>query len=225
MKSLWTALSLVLASPGAAFGQSVSADTVADIRLQPWRLYIEEASRRFGIPVAWIERVMLAESAGRTAIDGRPITSRAGAMGLMQLMPGTYADMREAYGLGPDPFDPHDNILAGTAYLRQMFERFGYPGLFGAYNAGPDRFAASLTGAALPAETRAYMRKVAAKTRAAPTVAPLFVPVFAPENRPESLPSNALFVVRWTPDTPPISNGDAPARVGPAVTSPLPEVP
>lgn len=58
----------------------------------------------------------------------------------MQLMPGTWRDMRAFYGLGPDPHDPHDNLLAGAAYLRAMYERFGYPGLFAAYNAGPARY-------------------------------------------------------------------------------------
>jgi soluble lytic murein transglycosylase-like protein len=134
----------------------VEADTV-----ERWRPFIEEASIRSGIPSAWIERVMRAESGGRTALDGRPITSRAGAMGLMQLMPATWAEMRAVLGLGTDPHDPRDNILAGAAYLRLMYDRFGYPGLFGAYNSGPARYAASLaTGRPLPAETRAYLAKV-----------------------------------------------------------------
>jgi soluble lytic murein transglycosylase-like protein len=127
-----------------------------------WRPHIEEASSRFGVPVDWIERVMRAESGGRTTLDGRPITSRAGAMGLMQLMPGTWADMRARLGLGSNPHAPRDNILAGTYYLRLMYDRFGYPGLFGAYNAGPARYAAWLAGrSGLPGETRAYMAAVA----------------------------------------------------------------
>ena len=60
-------------------------------------------------------------------------------MGLMQLMPGTWSEMRLMLGLGGDPFEPHDNIMAGTAYLRMVYDRFGYPGLFAAYNAGPGR--------------------------------------------------------------------------------------
>src|SRR3546814_15201519 len=87
---------------------------------------------------------MRAESGGHTMLDGRPITSRAGAMGLMQLMPASYADMRRRLDLGPNPHDPRDNIRAGTFYLRLMYERFGYPGLFAAYNAGPARYAAHL---------------------------------------------------------------------------------
>ena len=136
---------------------SARADPVAR-----WAPYVAEASMRFGVPIAWIERVMRAESGGRTMLAGRPITSHAGAMGLMQLMPGTWAEMRSVHALGADPHDPRDNILAGTAYLRAMYDRFGYPGLFAAYHAGPARYAAYLAGrATLPAETRGYLAAVA----------------------------------------------------------------
>jgi hypothetical protein len=145
-------VALLLAWPGA-----VRADP-----LDRWTPHVAEASVRFGVPAEWIRRVMRAESGGRTMLAGRPIVSPAGAMGLMQLMPGTWADMRARFGLGPDPHDPRDNILAGTAYLRLMYDRFGYPGLFAAYNAGPERYARHLaTGQALPAETVAYMAAVA----------------------------------------------------------------
>lgn len=123
--------------------------------------HISEASVRCGVPVAWIERVMRAESNGETMLGGRPIRSRAGAMGLMQLMPGTWDEMRRTFGLGSDPDEPADNIMAGSCYLRQMYDRFGYPGLFAAYNAGPARYAAHLaTGRQLPGETIAYLGKV-----------------------------------------------------------------
>jgi soluble lytic murein transglycosylase-like protein len=126
-----------------------------------WRPLVAEASARFGIPAAWIERVIAAESGGRTTIGGRPIRSRAGAIGLMQLMPGTWAEMRARLGLDSNPDDPRGNILAGTFYLRLMYERFGYPGLFAAYNAGPARYAAYLAGKqSLPAETMAYLAAV-----------------------------------------------------------------
>src|SRR3546814_584620 len=88
-----------------------------------WRPMIEEASTRFGIPTSWIERVMRAESRGLTMLNGRPIRSRAGAMGLMQLMPATWADMRARLGLGRNPDDPRDNILAATFFLRLMYDR------------------------------------------------------------------------------------------------------
>jgi soluble lytic murein transglycosylase-like protein len=163
-----------------------------------WQPLIAEASVRFGIPVAWIERVMRAESGGRTRLGGRPIVSRAGAMGLMQLMPGTWAEMRAAYGLGDDPHDPRDNILAGTAYLRAMYDRFGYPGMFAAYNAGPGRYARHLaTGRPLPAETRAYLVTVAgapdasATTPPAPSPPTLFAVRREASMRSVSLPTSA----------------------------------
>lgn len=148
---------LWIAAVSAFHAGPVHAETVAD-----WRPYIVEASSRFGVPTAWIERVMQAESGGRTMLDGRPIRSSAGAMGLMQLMPATWADMRARLGLGGNPDDPRDNILAGTLYLRLMYDRFGYPGLFAAYNAGPGRYADYLAGhARLPSETAAYLARVA----------------------------------------------------------------
>lgn len=137
-----------------------------------WRAEMVEASARFGVPTLWIEHVIRAESSGETLWKGLPITSRAGAMGLMQLMPATWAAMRAAWGLGADPYDPRDNILAGTAYLRAMYDRFGYPGLFAAYNAGPGRYQTHLTsGQPLPAETRAYLVKVAGSTDNSPDFA------------------------------------------------------
>lgn len=142
-----------------AYAEPVAATDAAPDR---WRAFITEASLRFGVPEAWIRAVMQAESGGRTMLDGRPITSRAGAMGLMQVMPDTYEEMRRAHGLGTDPHDPRDNILAGTAYLRAMYDRYGFPGLFAAYNAGPERYDDYLhDGRPLPAETRAYLATIA----------------------------------------------------------------
>lgn len=154
LRTLAAAIALMIATPAVADPPRTDA-------VLRWRAEIAEASTRFGVPVAWIERVMRAESGGHTMLDGRPITSRAGAMGLMQLMPATWAAMRAAHGLGRNPHDPRDNILAGTAYLRAMYDRFGYPGLFAAYNAGPGRYAAHLaTGRTLPTETRVYLAQV-----------------------------------------------------------------
>ena len=171
------------------------ADTVTR-----WRPYIDEANARFGVPVEWIERVMRVESAGQIALGGRPITSRAGAMGLMQLMPGTWAEMRAALGLGADPHNPRDNILAGTRYLRLMYDRFGYPGCFAAYNAGPARYAAYLAGKSwLPAETIAYVPNViGSPVPAARVEAPtLFV---ARAMIPPTRPKDALFFIRRVGD-------------------------
>ncbi|WP_192365737.1 lytic transglycosylase domain-containing protein [Mesorhizobium mediterraneum] len=133
-------------------------------QLERWQAFVSEASRRFRIPQAWIHAVMNAESSGKTTLDGRPITSRAGAMGLMQVMPGTYEELRVEHGLGLDPHDPRDNILAGTAYLRAMYDRFGFPGLFAAYNAGPEGYEGHLKrGKPLPRETVAYLKQLKAK--------------------------------------------------------------
>ena len=113
--------------------------------------------------------MIAAESGGYVQFDGRPVRSRAGAIGLMQLMPQTWAEMRAAEHLGNDPDDPRANILAGTAYLRAMYDRFGYPGLFAAYNAGPARYAAALeTGQRLPQETLAYLAAVTGLPRRLP---------------------------------------------------------
>jgi len=147
----------------------------APAEVDRWREAIAEASHRFAIPEPWIRAVMRAESGGEATVDGHPITSPAGAIGLMQVMPATYAEMRAANNLGPDPADPRDNILAGTAYLRAMFDRFGYPGLFAAYNAGPERFEQSLRGRPLPAETRAYLTAVADSRLQPPSGTRLFV--------------------------------------------------
>lgn len=143
--------------------------------LDRWSAHIDEASARFGVPADWIRRVMLAESGGRTNLGGRPIVSHAGAMGLMQIMPGTWSEVRALLGLGRDPHDPRDNILAGTYYLRRMHDRFGYPGLFAAYNAGPARYVQHLaTGRRLPRETVVYVGNVAGRLAvpAAATEAP-----------------------------------------------------
>ncbi|TPI13051.1 lytic transglycosylase domain-containing protein [Mesorhizobium sp. B4-1-3] len=156
----------MIAVAPCACSASTGAEPVAisyTPQLRKWQHFVSEASQRFRIPESWIYAVMDAESGGRTMLDGRPITSRAGAMGLMQVMPATYNEMRVAQGLGGDPYDPRDNILAGTAYLRAMYDRFGFPGLFAAYNAGPERYDDHLQrGRPLPDETVDYLRKLSA---------------------------------------------------------------
>lgn len=170
-----------------------------------WGAAIARASARFHLPEPWVRRIMRIESGGNAALAGKPVVSHAGAMGLMQLMPGTWRDMRARLRLGRNPFDPSDNILAGTAYLRAMYDRFGYPGLFAAYNAGPARYAAFLSGVRpLPAETRFYVVAAASveKRHGAsapwPSFAPIFVPAVKARGEPaeRSLPavSTGLFV-------------------------------
>lgn len=123
---------------------------------------MKEASRRFGVPQTWIWAVMRIESGGRTMLaENQPITSRAGAMGLMQVMPETYAAMRRLYGLGPNAYDPHDNVMAGAAVLKILSVKYPYPSFFAAYNAGPATLEAAMRGQRLlPSETTAYIASV-----------------------------------------------------------------
>jgi soluble lytic murein transglycosylase-like protein len=149
--------------------------------------FVEEAARRFAIPSSWIRAVMQAESGG----DARALSAQ-GAMGLMQIMPETWAALRLRYGLGTDPYDPCDNITAGAAYLREMHDRYGEPGFLAAYNAGPDRYEEHVaTGRPLPSETVSYMSVVASlldiSIRNGTVVAALAAPSWAP---------SPLFVVR-----------------------------
>jgi hypothetical protein len=118
--------------------------------------FIAGASTRFTVPARWIRAVIEVESAGNEhAISPR------GAMGLMQLMPGTWVELSARYGLGLDPFDARDNILAGTAYLKEMHDRFGSAGFLAAYHAGPWRYEQHLvTGKPLPSETIVYVAAV-----------------------------------------------------------------
>lgn len=120
---------------------------------------IEEAARRFAVPALWIRAVMRQES----GFDPHA-TSHAGAMGLMQVMPATYAELRRRHGLGPDPYDPRDNVLAGAAYLRELYDRFGPEGMLPAYNAGPGRYLQHRDqGRPLPVETRDYIARIGAR--------------------------------------------------------------
>jgi hypothetical protein len=122
----------------------------------PFADFVAEASQRFALPVSSIRAVMQAESGG----DVRALSPK-GAMGLMQIMPATWAELRQRYGLGADPYDPRDNITAGTAYLRELHDHFGERGFLAAYNAGPSRYEEHLaTGRPLPAETLSYMATV-----------------------------------------------------------------
>ena len=129
--------------------------------MKRWDPIIAEVSRKVGISESWIRAVIRMESGGRTMKGNRPIRSGAGAMGLMQLMPGTYAEMRARYGLGKNAYDPRDNILAGAAYLRILYKKYGYPAMFAAYNTGPGNLENHLyRGRSLPAETRNYVKGV-----------------------------------------------------------------
>jgi hypothetical protein len=150
-------LSLVMAPERAV--QAEAAPAISPAKSQaayPFADFIAEASRRFAVPVHWIRAVIGAESAGEVRAR-----SPKGAMGLTQMMPQTWADLRVRYNLGIDPYDPRDNILAGTAYLRELHDRFGPRGFLAAYNAEPTRYEEHLAGRPLPAETLAYLAVLA----------------------------------------------------------------
>ncbi|WP_439577584.1 transglycosylase SLT domain-containing protein [Elioraea sp.] len=196
----------------------------------PWGPYIAEAAVMHDVPESWIREVMRVESAGRY-----DAISSAGAMGLMQLMPATWEELRVRYQLGSDPFQPRDNILAGTAYLREMYDRFGSPGFLAAYNAGPgtfDRYLARQRG--LPDETRRYVGMIAPRidgtvpaNRAAPEA-------YAAARVPANIPPGLRRVVRGpptqlayrpptppTPPAPPAVIARAPAPVTAPVREPM----
>lgn len=111
---------------------------------------INTASRRFGVEASLIKAVIKAES----NFNSRAVSS-AGARGLMQLMPGT------ARGLGvTDSFDPEQNVMAGTRFLKDLLNRYGgdLNSALAAYNWGPGNVD-KRTGF-LPRETRQYLAKV-----------------------------------------------------------------
>ncbi len=153
-----------------------------------------------GLPAQWIDAVILAESNGQATLNGRPVTSPKGAMGLMQVMPSTYSAIRSDLHLGADPYDPHDNILAGATYLRAMYDRYGYPGLFAAYNCGPGRYEASLRGVTLPAETRAYLAELTQSQSEIRSGLAIFVGQTSPSAQPAAPDKSALFVTLRTPN-------------------------
>jgi hypothetical protein len=154
------AFAVVLLSGGATpvpvMAQEMPAERSSAVH--PYAGHVADAARRFGVPEAWIWAVMRVESRGVSRA-----VSPAGARGLMQIMPATWAGLRARYGLGPDPFDVRDNIMAGAAYLREMHDRYGNASaMLAAYNAGPGRYDDYLSrGRPLPAETVSYIAQLA----------------------------------------------------------------
>ncbi|WP_067732659.1 lytic transglycosylase domain-containing protein [Novosphingobium naphthalenivorans] len=149
---------------------------------------VAEAAQRFAIPAAWIRAIMRVESR-----DDRRAVSPKGAMGLMQLMPETWAALRARYGLGRDAFDPHDNILAGAAFLREMYDRYGSPGFLAAYNAGPGRYEDYRDRhRPLPPETVAYVAALVPFVGDGATDGPVLVAA----SDPSSWTQAPLFIMR-----------------------------
>lgn len=158
-------LTFLASAPATAIARGETTAAGASAAVSPIAAHVAEASRRFDIPERWIWAVMRVESAGDvTAV------SHAGAMGLMQIMPGTWAELRKRYRLGRNPYNPRDNIVAGTAYLRELHDRYGNPiAMLAAYNAGPGRYDDHMaTGRPLPRETRAYLAMLVPMVGGAP---------------------------------------------------------
>jgi soluble lytic murein transglycosylase-like protein len=160
-------LRLHLLLSGICFGLALGAATTPTAAIatepdqfaaHPYAPHVAEASHRFGIPELWIWAVMRAESRGNSRA-----VSPAGAIGLMQIMPGTWSMLSARHGLGSDPFDVRANILGGAAYLRAMWDRYRDVSLMlAAYNAGPGRADDYAAGRrSLPAETVNYVAQIA----------------------------------------------------------------
>ena len=193
----------------------------------PWGPYIREASARFDMPENWIRALMRQESGGNLYRNGRLITSSAGAMGLMQVMPGTYYELRVRHRLGPDPFDPHENIMAGVAYMREMYDMYGSPGFLAAYNAGPNRLDDYLANQRpLPDETRHYVASIGPSLRYGSPRVHSPAEQFAMNQLPINIPPGprygygavpAVQVASATPYSPPVFTQ---AAVQPTYTAP-----
>lgn len=198
---------LALAQTAPPPAQSARVDVAA---------HVAEASQRFGMPEDWIYAVMRVESGGRIGA-----VSSAGAMGLMQLMPGTWARQRARFGLGSDPFDPRDNIMAGSSYLREMYDRYGANGFLAAYNAGPGRYEDyARRGRPLPAETVNYVVRIAPRLQSGGSVvATSAAPALQPAARPAVIPwtQASLFVTRSE-----LPASDTVAMADPSLGSPNP---
>jgi soluble lytic murein transglycosylase-like protein len=126
----------------------------ARMKVETWREHIKAAASRYNLPEALLLAVMSVES----NFDHRALSEK-GAMGLMQLMPGTAKDMYVS-----DAWDPSQNIEGGARYLRILANQYDGDMVrtLAAYNAGPE--AVRRAGGAVPniPETREYVRKVVA---------------------------------------------------------------
>jgi hypothetical protein len=190
----------------------------------PWGPYINEASARFDVPTQWIRQVMRVESGGHEYINGQLTVSAAGAMGLMQLEPSTYQEMANENGLGNDPFNPYDNIMAGTAYIHAMYQVYGSPGFLAAYDAGPGRLNSYMNNhSTLPDETVNYVAMIAPNIQG-------YYPVHrseADELALNTMPrgrAGGILPPGFVPDSPSPASLAAPAPVEVASAAPPPVV-
>lgn len=120
-------------------------------RISDYDEFIKEASQKYSVPENLIKSVISAESFGKS-----DAVSKVGAKGLMQLMDGTSKDL----GVN-DPFNPKENILGGTKYLRLMMDKFdnNLENVLSAYNAGPGNVIKH-NGVPPFQETKSYINRV-----------------------------------------------------------------
>ena len=155
----------------------------------PWGPYIVEAAAKYDVPERWVREVIRAESSGKVME-----TSAPGAMGLMQVMPATFDELRGRYSLGDDPYEPHDNVMAGTAYIRELYDIYGSPGFLAAYNAGPGRFDDYLSrNRGLPNETRNYVAKIAPRIQGTEPMRPSPASQYAMNQIPMNIPAGPRY--------------------------------
>lgn len=172
MRSVFGIVCLLATSP-PLFGGSTSIQVRADGMKVIVNEPSESRSRRLSDRLIAVPDPELAEAIDRHAVEldleprlvqavvqvesgyNRKARSNKGAIGLMQLMPGTASDLAVA-----DPWDAEQNLRGGTRYLRQMLDRFGGLELaLAAYNAGPE---AVVKYGGIPPyeETRAYVQRI-----------------------------------------------------------------
>jgi hypothetical protein len=114
-----------------------------------WKSQVQQSAQRWGMDYRWVLAVLAQESGGNPSA-----VSPAGAIGLMQLMPGTAA------ALGVDPHDPVQNIDGGVRYLSEQLKRYSgdTTRALQAYNAGPG----NVDAGNIPDETKKYVPAVKA---------------------------------------------------------------
>ncbi|PGH58244.1 hypothetical protein CRT60_09955 [Azospirillum palustre] len=135
--------------------------------------YIDAAAKRFGVDPNLIRGVMALENYGGDA----GLRGGSGEYGLMQVMPGTYADLARRHGLGSDASDPSNNIMAGTAYIAENLQanHGDVAKTLAAYNAGPGgsaKFRQTGDASTLPGVTQGYLQRAARFGLIDPTQAP-----------------------------------------------------
>ena len=164
------AAELARIEPEDVFGES--AKTELDVNV-PYANQIQNAARAYRLDPALVASVIAVES----NFNSRAV-SRKSALGLMQLLPGTAAEMDVR-----NAFDPAQNIDGGTRYLKQLLDRYGHDLTLAlaAYNAGPQRVD-FYRGIPPFAETRSYIDKVLANLRSQPSLMKQFFSDSAAEN-------------------------------------------